>query len=82
MQDFKNYYKPTNDIISEYFIFNEDGKIIGIKEKVNVSEKSRKELLSYFWKVEFNRNFKLLRYNQALEQIKITDRNLSSFLRK
>ena len=81
MQDFKNYYKPTNDIISEYLIFNEDGKITGIKEKVNVSDKSRKELLSYFWKVEFNRNFKLLRYNQALDQIKITDRNLSSFLK-
>lgn len=82
MQDFKNYYGPTNTILSNYFIFDKKGNIISISKPNNLTTKEKNALLSYFWKVEFNRNFKLLRYKEVIENIKTVDQKIEKNLNK
>ncbi len=76
MQDFQNYFKPTNDIIHSNLIFDDKGNIIGIQSSKNISKNHKKELLSYFWRMEINKKFKVVRYNGIIEKLKELERNL------
>ena len=58
------------------------GKIISISKPNNLTTKEKNALLSYFWKVEFNRNFKLLRYKEVIENIKTVDQKIEKNLNK
>ena len=59
MQDFQNYFKPTNDIIHSNLIFDDKGNIMGIQPSANISKNDKKALLSYFWRMELNKKFNL-----------------------
>ena len=78
MQDFQNYFKPTNDIIHSNFIFDEKGNITNIKPSSNISENDKKALLSYFWRMEINKKFKVMRYNQVIEKLKELEKNIET----
>jgi len=76
MQDFQNFFKPTNDIIHSNLLFDEKGNIVGIQPSKNISENDKKALLSYFWRMEINKKFKIMRYNGIIEKLKELEKNI------
>lgn len=76
MQDFQNYFKPTNDIIHSNLIFDDKGNIMGIQPSANISKNDKKALLSYFWRMELNKKFKVMRYNGVIEKLKELEKNI------
>ncbi|WP_347218567.1 hypothetical protein [Chryseobacterium sp.] len=68
MQDFSNYFKATNDIISPNLIFDEKGNIKGLQSANKLSGNQKKELMSYFWRMEINKKFKVIRYNEVIKK--------------
>lgn len=82
MQDFQNYFKPTNDIIHPNLNFDKKGNITGIRPCSNISEINQKALLSYFWRMELNKKFKLMRYNQVIKSIKELEKAIIEEIKK
>ncbi|MDO5616658.1 MAG: hypothetical protein Q4G16_10735 [Cruoricaptor ignavus] len=78
MQDFQNFFKPTNDILQSNFNFDQKGNIIGLKPATNLTESQTQALLSYFWRMELNKKFKISRYNQVIEKIQILEKNIET----
>ena len=67
MQSFKNYFAPVNSLLHPYMEFDDEGKLVQIANPTGLTEIERKEILSYLWRLESNRKFKLFRYNSILE---------------
>jgi len=65
----KNYFSEINKIIAPYFEFDSKGDISGIELPIHITESEKKILLSYLWKIEFNRKTILTSYNQTKENI-------------
>jgi len=63
MKSYDNYYKPVNDILHPYMIFNDIGSLVGFNQPIAITENERKVILSYLWRLETNRKFKLGRYD-------------------
>ncbi|MGC4234209.1 MAG: hypothetical protein QM594_14610 [Niabella sp.] len=82
MQDFENFYEPTNTILSPYFEFDETGRLAKLIIPHNLTKAQKQELLSYLWKLENNKKFKIFRYNNVIEEIKKVDKNIKRELNK
>lgn len=82
MQDFENFYGPTNTILSPYFEFDEMGRLVKLIIPHHLTKAQKQELLSYLWKLENNKKFKIFRYNNVIEEIKKTDKNIKRELSK
>lgn len=80
-QDFKNYFAVTNKILVPYMIFNEQGKLQSL-QKANLTGLEKKELLSYLWRLEITKNFKILRYEQVLNEIENLSKRLDLELKR
>ena len=80
MQDFKTYFASTNKILTPYMNFDEKGNLKNL-QKANLSEVEKKELLSYLWRLELTKMFKILRYEQVLTEIKNLDESLNTDLK-
>jgi hypothetical protein len=65
----ENYYKPINDKLSRHFNFLENGEFGGLDTPVQLSEKERKNLMSYLLRIENNRSFLLIYYNDVKQKI-------------
>lgn len=64
MQFHENYFEEFNNLVSPNFLFDEKGNITGIKQPINLIEKDKNRLFSYFWRIDANRNFALGFYKQ------------------
>lgn len=53
----QNYFANINGLLAEYMVFDESGDLISINEPVNLTQKERNILLSYLWRIEYNRTF-------------------------
>ncbi|HMR81553.1 MAG TPA: hypothetical protein PKE30_00375 [Niabella sp.] len=82
MQDFENFYVLTNTILNPYFEFDETGRLVKLIIPHNLTKAQKQELLSYLWKLENNKKFKIFRYNNVIEEIKKTDKNIKRELNK
>lgn len=69
MQFQENYFKEINQIFSKSFKLDENKHIIGIQMPLNITENEEKLLLSYFWKIQANRNFILQYYGQMKAKV-------------
>lgn len=69
MEDFKTYFQPVNSILSPYMVFEESGKLKTLQEAV-LSKNQKNELLSYLWRMELTKKFKIMRYTQVIEEIR------------
>jgi hypothetical protein len=67
MQSFENYFAPVNKLLHPYMEFDAMGKLTRITEPKELSEIERKEILSYLWRLENNRKYKLGRYDSILK---------------
>lgn len=76
MQSFKNYYASVNKLLHPYMEFDSMGKLIRINEPKELSGIERKEILSYLWRLENNRKYKLGRYDSILKIMETAKENI------
>lgn len=69
MQYLENYFDEINNKIAPNFKFDEKGAPVDIKLPLKMSKDEKNILLSYLWKMKFNRNFVLEFYDQVEESI-------------
>ncbi|KAA1246315.1 DUF6090 family protein [Aquimarina sp. RZ0] len=82
MKSYTNYFKPINDILHPYMIFNKNGRLIEMKQPVEISESQKKEVFSYLWRLETNRKYKLARYKLIEEKMKILKQHIKQELKQ
>lgn len=82
MQDFSTFYTPTNKIVSQYMTFDKNGKFIELKKATDLTKSQKQELLSYLWKMENNKKFKIFRYHNVIDEIKKLDQHIKNELNK
>lgn len=68
MQDFKTYFSPINSILTPYMIFDDKGNLKTFK-KADFTVNQKKELLSYLWRMELTKKFKIIRYSEVIKEI-------------
>ncbi len=81
MQDFKNFFAPTNEILSPYMTFNAEGRLVQLNPPVGLTKEKKQLLLSYLWKVENNKKFKLFRYGNVVDEIRKLGANIEKELK-
>lgn len=78
MQFQENYFREINRTLSKYFIFDADGKIVGMEVNQKVDESEKRILLTYLTKIKTNRNFVMYKYDvtkaKVLDLIKNIER--------
>jgi hypothetical protein len=79
MQDFKTYFSPMNEILSPYMVFDDAGDLKTF-EKANLSANQKNELLSYLWRMEKTKNFKIRRYSEIITEITELNKSITSEL--
>lgn len=70
MQFQASFFHNINDIVSPFLIFSSEGKLLGINKEATFTDKERSRLISYLWKIEMNRRFILMSYDQVEDNIK------------
>lgn len=63
MRSYANYYQSFNNLLAKYMIFSDNGTLTGINPPIDLSQENKNKLLSYIWRIESNRNYKLGKYN-------------------
>jgi hypothetical protein len=79
MQDFKTYFSPMNKILTPYMVFDDAGELKTF-EKANLSANQKNELLSYLWRMEKTKNFKIRRYSEIITEITELNKSITSEL--
>ena len=64
------YFSPINEMLAEYMIFDEAGRVKDLNPPINLSKKEKNLLMSYLWKIEGNRRFTLNNYLLVEEKIR------------
>jgi len=73
MKSYPNYFKPINSLLNPYMNFDKDNNFLNFNTPIKISEIQKKEILSYLWKIDYNREYKLKRYQliiDAMEKVK------------
>jgi hypothetical protein len=68
-QFFDHYSQSFDNSMGQNFIFENNGKLTGIKYPILLTEKEKKVLLIDLWKVRINRNFMLENYSEVKNKI-------------
>lgn len=67
MQSFENYFASVNSLLHPYMKFDDTGNLLEITNPEELSRSERKEILSYLWRLENNRKYKLGKYQSIIE---------------
>ena len=73
MQSFENYFASVNSLLHPYMEFDNNGNLTQITEPKRLNKTQQKEILSYLWRLENNRKYKLEKYKsiiQVMEKVK------------
>lgn len=74
----QNYFKEINQTLSQNFVFDSENKIAGYNVDNIIDENEKRILLTYFWKIQTNRDFLIAYY----EQTKIKILELMKFIKE
>jgi hypothetical protein len=80
MQDFKVYFSSINKILTPYMIFDVKGNLTGFK-KATLAGMEKKELLSYLWRMELTKSFKIKRYDEVINEIAKLNHSITNELK-
>ena len=65
----RNYFRDFRDILGPYLIWDQEGKITGIRRPVQLSDKEKSVLMMDLWKIRTNRQFALFFYKEVNRKI-------------
>lgn len=71
MQLNKNYFHPINDLLAEYMVFDKDGKLINIKQPIQISKKDKNRVYSFLYRMKGAREYRLRFYNRLKGEIEL-----------
>lgn len=71
MQSFKSFFHSINDALAPYMEFDDQGRLVAFTTPVDLEPATRNAILSYLWRIENNRTFKLARYQLVEQKIQI-----------
>jgi len=77
LQSYENYFEVINELLHPYIRFDNRGNLIRIVEPSALTQSERREILSFLWRLEKNRDFKLLRYKSILEEMHKVEQNIA-----
>jgi hypothetical protein len=80
MQYHENYFEAFNEVIAPNLKYDEEGAIVGIKLPLDIDEKEKNILLSYLWKIHFNRKFLLDYYEKTEEKLIALHKRVDNYL--
>lgn len=69
-QFYLNYFLPINELLGEFMVYDEQGKLTGFRQPVKLSLKERNQLLTYFAKIDYNRKFIIGYYQSVISESK------------
>tara|TARA_B110001450_G_scaffold247829_1_gene263336 strand:+ start:255 stop:950 length:696 start_codon:yes stop_codon:yes gene_type:complete len=78
MQSFENYFASVNKLLHPYMEFDKNGNLIKITNPKELNEIQRKEILSYLWRLESNRIYKLGKYKSIIQIMEKVKSNIES----
>lgn len=78
----ENYFSTINKAIAPNFKFDYRGNINEIMLPLKLTESERKILMSYLWKIEFNRKFVLHFYEEVKEKINELQNEIKTELKR
>ncbi|MGB0495547.1 MAG: hypothetical protein ACPGJI_04255 [Kangiellaceae bacterium] len=82
MQSFGNYFDPINKLLHPYMEFDSEGNLIKISEPKDLSEVQVKEVLSYLWRLENNRKYKLAKFKSIMKIMKEVKKSIEQELKQ
>lgn len=80
LQFHDSYFKEFNEVLAPNFIIDDAGKIKGIKQPIRISEKEKKILLVYLWKMRTNRVIMLGGYQEIKNKVKNLQKHIEEEL--
>lgn len=81
MQSFENYFSSVNVLLHPYMEFDDKGNLKRIDKPKGLSEIQRKEILSYLWRLENNRKYKIAKYQTIIQIMKKVKENINAELK-
>ncbi len=81
MKSYANYYQPINTILYPNMSFDNNGQLSSMDFPLKIDENERKELLSYFWRLETNRNYRLKRYELVKSKMVLLKEHIENELK-
>lgn len=66
----RNYFHSINDMLVAHLQFDEQGRVTGIDQPLPLSESDRKRLLSFLYRIQYNRETMLYYYTSTETLIK------------
>lgn len=76
MKSFENYFAVINERLHPYMEFDGVGDLEKIRTPKALSVIQRKEILSYLWRLENNRKYKLKKYHSIMETMITVKQNI------
>ncbi len=65
-----NYYHPINKILSPHMNFDDTGNLVSLALPLDLKEDEKQLLLSYLWRLSYNRQFVLAYYKSVIASTK------------
>lgn len=65
----KVYFHPMNDLLSEYYVFNENGGLVDIRQPIKLTKKEKNLFYSYLFRIKNNRKFMLRMYDMVEKEL-------------
>ncbi len=81
MQSFQNFFGPINGLLYPYIVFDDSGNIMRIDTPKDINESDKKKILSFLWRLEKNRRYKLQRYELVKAEIQKVKINIEKELK-
>lgn len=78
----QSYFKEINQGLAPSFQFDTNQKVVGMDIPLTISDKEKKILLLYLWKIQFNRNFMLSYYTDVEKKITQVHENIRTELKR
>ena len=82
MKSFQNYFDSVNRLLHPYMEFDTSGNLKMISNSIKLTEVEKKEILSYLWRLETNRTYKLRRYDLIKNAIRKVKNNIEKELKR
>ncbi len=82
MQYQRNYFREINQILAPNFVFDSKGNLINLKTPIDLNDKDRNILMSYFMKIELNRKMVLMFYQKTEKKIKDLEAQINKNLKR
>ena len=76
MESFENYFASINTLLHPYMEFDSEGNLTHIESPENLSDANRKEILSYLWRLQNNRTYKVAKYKSILKVMEHVKSNI------